>query len=50
MPFMSLVFILLIVYGAAMAVFPFQTWEITMGWAYKDREAKTNQARRVSRS
>ena len=39
MPFVSLVFVLFILYGAAMAVFPFQTWEITMAWAYKDREA-----------
>lgn len=39
MPFIVLAFVLLIVYGAAMAAFPFQTWEITMAWAYKDREA-----------
>lgn len=39
MPFVSLVFVLFILYGAAMTVFPFQTWEITMAWAYKDREA-----------
>ena len=48
MPFMSLVFILLIVYGAAMAVFPFKTWEITMAWAYKDRGAnEPSSARRA---
>ena len=48
MPFMSLVFILLIVYGAAMAVFPFQTWEITMAWAYKAREANEPSSARLA--
>ncbi|ATH96048.1 MULTISPECIES: DUF6199 family natural product biosynthesis protein [Dermabacter] len=48
MPFMSLVFILLIVYGAAMAVSPFQTWEITMGWAYRDREANEPSSARLA--
>lgn len=39
MPLIVLAFVLLVVYGAGMAVFPLQTWEITMAWAYKDREA-----------
>lgn len=37
--FIALLFIVLFIMGIAATFFPYQMWEITEAWQYKDREA-----------
>ncbi|MCT2056284.1 hypothetical protein M3D53_01440 [Dermabacter hominis] len=37
--FIALLFIVLFIIGIAATFFPYQMWEITEAWQYKDREA-----------